>query len=80
MPENTENQEQKKKILPPDVKQVDLTDYQAQRQKDIELHQKKKKQKKLTSKIFTIIGLIFAVFFLGVMVLFAFLLVTNPSK
>ncbi|MDD3374277.1 MAG: hypothetical protein PHY73_00955 [Candidatus Omnitrophica bacterium] len=79
MTENTENQEQKKKALLPDVEQVDFKDYQAQRQKDIELHQKNKKQKKLISKIFTSIGLIFAALSFCVMAYFAFMLATAPK-
>ena len=79
MSENNQNQEQKKKILPSDLEQVDFKDYQVQRQKEIELHQKKKKQKKLVSKIFTSIGLLLAALSLGIMAYFAFFLIT-PAK
>jgi len=79
MSEDNQNQEQKKKVLPSDLEQVDFKDYQVQRQKEIELHQKKKKQKKLISKILTSIGLLFAALFFCAMAYFAFLLAT-PVK
>jgi len=80
MSKNIQNQEQKKKILPSDLEQVDFKDYQIQRQKEIELHQKKKKQKQLISKILTSIGLLLAALFLCLIAYFAFMLATLPSK
>ncbi len=79
MSEEIQNQEPKKKNLPENLEQVDYKDYQAQREKEIDLHAKKKKQKALISKILIGVGILFAAICFSFMGFMAFLIAT-PVK
>ncbi len=59
MNENTQDQEQKKKILPSGVKQVDFRAYEKTVTEERGIRQKNKKTSLLASKIISAIGTIF---------------------
>jgi len=88
MTEETKNQEQEqqdsqgspKKVLPQDVQQVSLKEYEELRKKELEKRKKKKKAPPIISLIFNIIYFILAAFGVTLIGYFGFALLTAPAK